>query len=538
MSQSRKTNFIIDQKELPRPPTDHQGPCSTTRYWVRKVSIALWLWEFASLFLSTLCMGTIGVILIQYNNRPIAVWSYGLTMNGVIFILAVIAKSSLILPLAEALSQLKWCWFSGHQRPVMDFDRFDLAGRGPMGSLAMLAHLRFWRGIGALGAALTRKRQGHAYMCNWELHLAEYTSLGVCSACQDIMPALKWSSRYGATGWELPNPWDDVVYRNDLNLYIGTAVWQFEPEPNQNYSYAFRPVQHHTILDMISIYWPPGPVPRYAFHQPNEAAWNRTLLTPPSGAFECMLYFCVQNYTAQVVEGKFQESIVSTWPPANQSLPHDRPWDQNFDYTVNGNFTLTPPSQRDSFSVDLLNLYLMRRWAGDTFVGTVKTTPANSGGILFEDDIAQAFFDEQTRSIGPPQYLHNYSVPTTAGPKPILDKIAASMTTYIREIAGSEVAVGKAYSLETIVHARWYYAIFPTVLLLLTFAFMISTIIVSARRTLPVWKSSSLGTLMHGIDDSSTKAIAASRLYRMEEKADMYSMRLPLPQDDWKLRVA
>ena len=155
MSQSRKTNFIIDQKELPRPPTDHQGPCSTTRYWVRKVSIALWLWEFASLFLSTLCMGTIGVILIQYNNRPIAVWSYGLTMNGVIFILAVIAKSSLILPLAEALSQLKWCWFSGHQRPVMDFDRFDLAGRGPMGSLAMLAHLRFWRGIGALGAALT-----------------------------------------------------------------------------------------------------------------------------------------------------------------------------------------------------------------------------------------------------------------------------------------------------------------------------------------------------------------------------------------------
>jgi len=58
-------------------------------------------------------------------------WSYGLTFNGVISTLAVLAKSSMILPVAEALGQLKWCWFWTKKRRIMDFEQFDRASRGP-----------------------------------------------------------------------------------------------------------------------------------------------------------------------------------------------------------------------------------------------------------------------------------------------------------------------------------------------------------------------------------------------------------------------
>lgn len=40
-------------------------------------------------------------------------------------VLAGVAKASVILPIAEAISQLKWCWFWGRQRSVVDFEIFD-----------------------------------------------------------------------------------------------------------------------------------------------------------------------------------------------------------------------------------------------------------------------------------------------------------------------------------------------------------------------------------------------------------------------------
>ena len=144
MNSPRKPTHIVDEKGLPVLPEERLGSYSHWKSWIRRVSTRLWVWEFASLLMSTLCVGAILAIMVIYNNRPIPDWSYGLTMNGVISILAVVSKSSLILPLAEALSQLKWCWFWNRDRPVMDFDRFDLASRGPWGSLTMLLHIRLW----------------------------------------------------------------------------------------------------------------------------------------------------------------------------------------------------------------------------------------------------------------------------------------------------------------------------------------------------------------------------------------------------------
>ena len=101
------------------------------------------------------CVGTILVILLRYDGRPLPAWSYGLTINGVISVLAGIAKASMILPIAESISQLKWHWFwNGQSRPIMDFEYFDTASRGPWGCLMLLCRPKQWSLV-TVGALLT-----------------------------------------------------------------------------------------------------------------------------------------------------------------------------------------------------------------------------------------------------------------------------------------------------------------------------------------------------------------------------------------------
>ena len=108
---------------------------SDLRRRLRRLSVDLWIWEVCSLLLSAFCVGAIIVILIEYDNKPIPDWDLGLTINGIISVLAVVAKASMILPITKAISQLKWNWFWKKHRPVQDFQFIDAASRGPVSKL-------------------------------------------------------------------------------------------------------------------------------------------------------------------------------------------------------------------------------------------------------------------------------------------------------------------------------------------------------------------------------------------------------------------
>ena len=117
----------------------------TAWYWglvrtVRQISLSLWLWELSSLLLSISCIVATMAIIARYDNKPVPEWKYGLTINGVLSLLSGVAKASMILPVAEGISQLKWHWFWNHRRAIMDFQRFDGASRGPWGCLMMLCN--------------------------------------------------------------------------------------------------------------------------------------------------------------------------------------------------------------------------------------------------------------------------------------------------------------------------------------------------------------------------------------------------------------
>jgi hypothetical protein len=72
-----------------------------------------------------------------------------------ITVLSKVASGALILPISEAIGQLKWSWFSGKDsKDAFDFEIFDKASRGAWGSFLLLVRTK-GRSLAALGASLT-----------------------------------------------------------------------------------------------------------------------------------------------------------------------------------------------------------------------------------------------------------------------------------------------------------------------------------------------------------------------------------------------
>lgn len=139
-----------DLPALPHPPASVGW-----KQRIRQICIHLWIWELLSLLVCVSCVGAIIIILLRYDNRPLPNWAFGLTINGVISVLAGIAKASMILPVAECISQLKWHWFwNGSPRALMDFQFLDAASRGPRGCLILLFRPRQWS-TSSVGAITT-----------------------------------------------------------------------------------------------------------------------------------------------------------------------------------------------------------------------------------------------------------------------------------------------------------------------------------------------------------------------------------------------
>jgi hypothetical protein len=86
------------------------------------------------------------------QNEPLSKWPLALSFINV---LTKVASAALILPISEAIGQLKWTWFHGsNSKDMIDFEIFDKASRGAWGSFLLLFRTK-GRSLAALGAVLT-----------------------------------------------------------------------------------------------------------------------------------------------------------------------------------------------------------------------------------------------------------------------------------------------------------------------------------------------------------------------------------------------
>jgi len=125
------------------------------RYSASGNTLKRWLLEVISWLFSAVCMAAVIGVLIRLQDEPLTKWvlaeKTGLTLNTYISILSKMAGAALILPVSEALGQLKWSWFLEHSKQMWDFEIFDNASRGPWGSLLLLVRTK-GKALAALGA--------------------------------------------------------------------------------------------------------------------------------------------------------------------------------------------------------------------------------------------------------------------------------------------------------------------------------------------------------------------------------------------------
>jgi hypothetical protein len=145
--------------EKPDPPPNIAQRIEETlwRYSASGNVLKRWLLELVSWLFSAVCMAAVVGVLIGLQDEPLSKWwlaeKTGLTLNTYISILSKMAGAALILPVSEALGQLKWSWFLENSKQMWDFEIFDNASRGPWGSLLLLIRTK-GRALAALGAMI------------------------------------------------------------------------------------------------------------------------------------------------------------------------------------------------------------------------------------------------------------------------------------------------------------------------------------------------------------------------------------------------
>lgn len=113
-----------------------------------------WWWETGSAILAVVCTALIVAILFAMDGKSVNDWKIMIQPNSLVAVFSTIAKSSLLFPLAECMGQLKWAYFE-RPRKVSEMQIFDMASRGPWGSLQLLWTTKGRAMLASLGAVVT-----------------------------------------------------------------------------------------------------------------------------------------------------------------------------------------------------------------------------------------------------------------------------------------------------------------------------------------------------------------------------------------------
>ncbi|KAH0172827.1 hypothetical protein KCU67_g1555, partial [Aureobasidium melanogenum] len=587
VDQSQATDEVSAKVELLSPSLGRMSPRKNIYTWVWDE----WLFEILACTLSLLALVAIVITLAVHDGRPLPEWPFNISVNALVSVFGVILKTSMMLPVSESISQLKWTWF---QKPhsLGHFTDFDSASRGPWGCLKVLrrCHVRHLTSVGAaitiLALAsdpfiqqmikfrpvtfLLTTDDAHAFIpCtnNYTLHgghigaelesldlltqaaiykgvynsyspveatcssgnctFGDYRTLGMCSSCQHV--SINSS---------------DIHKTCDGNRYC-------------NYTLTDGPVMSMpgtpTILN-ISTVVSGGEVNNAA---PNLSGLSLTRLLGRIGpaldeliAFECTLYPCIRTYTASVAKGNISEVLLSTSPVPlvdSKDNPVFAPfWATPMPCLIDGTFhnatEFTTPNTTN-------------------IIPTSGLLPENQTAYLppscvfsYADPIGMAEYlatflsgSVNTWAMATPDWLGQLVAINRTSAYPTFDLIdtawnalAESLTVHMRQngdASNSPPAIGAVYQTETRIQVQWPWLSYPASLLLLALAFMVATIYNSALHTRDrVWKGSPLPLMLHGVDDEiRSEQQHKTELKEMEVMARQLRVQIQEKDDGWRL---
>ena len=133
-------NSVIDLENADHDAEASRGlrkPDSLSRYVWGNWGLKLLSWST-----SAICMALILALLLYLNKKPYSSWKLKLSPNTYLAIISRIATPAVIYPVSECIGQLKWSWFLERPKKLFDFELFDRATRGPVGSFIFITYFK------------------------------------------------------------------------------------------------------------------------------------------------------------------------------------------------------------------------------------------------------------------------------------------------------------------------------------------------------------------------------------------------------------
>ncbi|EON63148.1 hypothetical protein W97_02375 [Coniosporium apollinis CBS 100218] len=534
-----------------------------------------WFWEFLSCIVVVVSFGVITTILACYQDRPQSDWApqhYRVSINAVVAVLTTIVKGASMVVVAEAISQLKWLWFEkSHQ--LQDFDRFDRASRGPWGASRLL----FWfhgPTLALLGALLTVLALA---IDPFTQNIIDIRSCQtpVTNLTATIQTANVYDAYLGERRLEFMSSttsdtlWDDTWYLL-ANSTLSTLKLPNYPGTFSNFSMIAKVTSECSADEPYSYY----SVRRCATPDDIDAKREETYLKPM--AVECILYFCSRTFDAHMRNGAVQEVeknrtvALTPWIDTYQYYTSDRTitvprtliMDPELCLLSNdslGKVSTSPPrsgmqcnNRKDMPQVDwgggketyyCYNNETTELWYNSRCLFQVGQKSVNAAANFFwhlwNGTVSGGSFEGTKAEPDLLDVLYGRGNSSFDVVDWTFLSIANSMTAAIRQTGGSPaveqnytrvygVARGTVLIADTCIGVRWVWISLPATIGTLSILFLLLTVIQSSREgKRPVWKSTSLAVLYHGLDSALNKDSATLLHTReMEEHARRVKVRL------------
>jgi hypothetical protein len=132
------TRVGIDSLDTQSSPSSQKQESLPWRLWT------VWKWELFAWLLGTIGLIANIALMIASDKKLLKDWKSDVQITAFVATLAQLSQSSLLVPIASSIAQLKWDWAKYSQATAKDIHRFDLASRGPDGSIRLLWYLS-WR---------------------------------------------------------------------------------------------------------------------------------------------------------------------------------------------------------------------------------------------------------------------------------------------------------------------------------------------------------------------------------------------------------
>ena len=536
-----------------------------------------WIAEVGASFLSAGCMIAVAAVLFKIHNTALADWNFVIAPNSLLSVLLTLAKTLMLLAVAESLTQLKWRHFE-RSRPLSHFQAFDDASKGPFGAIQLIWKTRgtaFLASIGALIVLLslamdpfaqqilafpnrlvpeTTARHAHADIAiarkwgnignstpvdmGYPMQRAVYgglfsdseptlwncptgnctfdsfDTLGVCQSCSDISTR----TRLVCQKWNGPitnnTDYECWYHSPSGGVFKGCSNFGMQAPEACFFTNENRGRSKFTAIANIA----PNLttlVNFVAIHIPKNRAVIRPNVTMPRGTIvECSIDWCARSYRDwNVTNNRLYNSTNFTSP----LLPSP--------YDVYTGLDVKDAIYKSTDPIPGMEGNLTFGIAGrestqlKSFLANLFTTSLNDSDPSANWPPKLSPKDQITMSRALFQANGGSMKQTVAA-------LAISLDTLVRNGQYGEKVNGTTYKSETYINVNWPWLIMPTVLVLFGIVFLLAALVQTWWYKTVQWKSSSLAPLFHGLEGWSAPELNVHGRRHMEAAAEHMHVQL------------